>query len=120
MCRQNHGVAVDYYAVGVCGYEFMLGRRPYKGRSRKEIRDQMLKKQARVSRDEVPEDWSEEAADFINKLIQRKPSDRLGLNGPLEVKSHPWFSDFDWDLLFRKQLESPFCPLVLPTRSLPG
>ena len=29
MCRQNHGVAVDYYAVGVCAYEFMLGRRPY-------------------------------------------------------------------------------------------
>lgn len=26
MCRQNHGVAVDYYAVGVMGYEFMLGR----------------------------------------------------------------------------------------------
>ncbi len=34
MCRQNHGVAVDYYALGVCGYEFMLGKRPYKGRSR--------------------------------------------------------------------------------------
>lgn len=26
MCRQNHGVAADYYAVGVIGYEFMLGR----------------------------------------------------------------------------------------------
>jgi len=44
MCRQNHGVAVDYYAVGVCGFEFMLGRRPYKGRSRKELRNQILEK----------------------------------------------------------------------------
>lgn len=26
MCRQNHGVAVDYYAVGVIGYECMFGR----------------------------------------------------------------------------------------------
>lgn len=26
MCRQNHGVAVDYYAVGVLGYELMMGR----------------------------------------------------------------------------------------------
>ena len=26
MCRQNHGVAVDYFAVGVIGYEFMTGR----------------------------------------------------------------------------------------------
>jgi hypothetical protein len=26
MCRQNHGVAVDYFAVGIMAYEFMMGR----------------------------------------------------------------------------------------------
>ena len=26
MCRQNHCCAVDYFALGVIGYEFMLGR----------------------------------------------------------------------------------------------
>lgn len=26
MCRQNHTYAVDYYALGVIAYEFMLGR----------------------------------------------------------------------------------------------
>lgn len=26
MCRQNHSFAVDYFALGVIGYEFMLGR----------------------------------------------------------------------------------------------
>jgi serine/threonine protein kinase len=26
MCKQNHGVAVDYFAVGVLGYELMMGR----------------------------------------------------------------------------------------------
>lgn len=44
MCRQNHGIAVDYFALGVIAYEFMLGRRPYLGRSRKEIRDAILAK----------------------------------------------------------------------------
>ena len=39
MCRQNHGVAVDYFAVGVIAYEFMMGKRPYVGKNRKEIRD---------------------------------------------------------------------------------
>jgi len=39
MCRLNHGVAVDYYALGVIAYECMMGRRPYLGRSRREIRD---------------------------------------------------------------------------------
>ena len=26
MCRQNHGIAVDYFALGVIAYEFMMGR----------------------------------------------------------------------------------------------
>ena len=26
MCRLNHGIAVDYYALGVIAYEFMFGR----------------------------------------------------------------------------------------------
>jgi hypothetical protein len=26
MCRQNHGIAVDYFALGVIIYEFMLGK----------------------------------------------------------------------------------------------
>jgi len=26
MCRQNHGVAADYYAVGVIAYECMIGK----------------------------------------------------------------------------------------------
>ncbi len=42
MCHQNHGPQADFYALGVIGYEFMLGRRPYVGRNRKEIRDQIL------------------------------------------------------------------------------
>jgi hypothetical protein len=42
MCRQNHGVAADYFAVGVIGFECMMGKRPYFGKGRREIRDQIL------------------------------------------------------------------------------
>jgi hypothetical protein len=26
MCRQNHGIAADYFALGVIAYEFMMGK----------------------------------------------------------------------------------------------
>jgi len=42
MCKQNHGVSVDYYALGVIAYECMMGKRPYNGKNRKEIRDNIL------------------------------------------------------------------------------
>jgi serine/threonine protein kinase len=66
MCRQNHGVAVDYFAVGVIAYEAMFGKRPYLGRTRREIRDHILSKQVQIRRAEVPKNWSLEAADFVN------------------------------------------------------
>jgi serine/threonine kinase 32 len=108
MCRQNHGVAVDYYAIGVIAYECMMGKRPYVGRDRKEIRDQILAKQVQLKKTDIPQGWSLEAADFINRLIQRKPMNRLGVNGPQEVKSHPWFKDYPWEKLLNKELRSPF------------
>jgi serine/threonine protein kinase len=39
MCRKNHGPCADYFAVGVIAYECMLGKRPYVGKSRREIRE---------------------------------------------------------------------------------
>ena len=115
MCRQNHGVAADYFAVGVIGYEMMMKSRPYRGKSRKEIRDQILAKQVQVGQDEIPEGWSVESADFINKvtftqLIKRKPIHRLGLNGPEEVKSHPWLKDINWKKMLSMQAEPPYKP----------
>ncbi len=79
MSKHNHGYAVDYYALGVILYEMMLKRRPYTGKTKKELRDNIFEKQVFITRSEIPEGWSIEAADFINKLIQRKPALRLGL-----------------------------------------
>lgn len=100
----------DYFAVGVIGFEMMMGRRPYIGKSRREIRDHIFQKQVQIKKYDLPEDWSFEAADFINKLLQRKPANRLGLNGPEEVKSHIWLKDTDWDSLTRKKLTAPYIP----------
>jgi protein kinase A len=58
----------------------------------------------------MPEGWSLEAADFINKCLQRKPANRLGLNGPSEVKNHVWLRDFDWQSLLEKKMKAPYLP----------
>ncbi|CAD8135973.1 unnamed protein product [Paramecium octaurelia] len=120
MCRQNHGIGVDYFALGVIVYECMLGRRPYMGRSRQEIREQMLSKQAAIKRQEIPPGWDIQAGDFANQLLQRKPQNRLGSNGPDEVKEHPWFKDFDWEKLENKKILAPFIPNCNQDNYLPS
>ena len=86
MNAQNHTIAVDYFALGVIGYELMMRKRPYLGKSRKEIKEKIMSQQVQVKKNMVPQGWSIESADFINRLLQRKPVNRLGLRGPTEVK----------------------------------
>ena len=110
MCRYNHGTAVDYFALGVIAYELMLGKRPYQGKTRKDIKDQMIAKQVSVKKADIPHGWTIEAADFINKCLQRRPANRLGVNGPVEVKQHVWFKSFNWKLLMEKKMQALFVP----------
>ena len=107
MAGLSHSIECDYFALGVIAFECMLGRRPYTGRNRRGIREQMLVKQVQLKKNDVPGGWTLEAADFINKLIQRNPSQRLGCNGPQEVKNHSWLSDLQWKRMYEKKIASP-------------
>ena len=111
LMAQNHSFPVDFFAIGIMGYEFMMGQRPYIGKSRKEIKHLVLQKQAKIDEDDIPDGWSDESVDFINKCLKRKESRRLGYNkGVIELKSHPWFEDFDWQSLYNKTMLAPFVP----------
>ena len=107
---QNHSFCSDFFALGVIGYEFMLGYRPYLGRSRKEIKQLIISKQAKLNEEDIPDTWNINAMDFINKLLIRKPEKRLGYKGVQELKSHPWMKEIDWEKLSLKKIEPSFIP----------
>lgn len=45
-------------------------------------------------------------------MIQRKPAQRLGTeHGIVEIKEHPWFRNFPWIQLLKKNIASPFVPI---------
>ena len=107
----NHSFPVDYFALGVIGYEFMKGERPYSGRNRKEIKEQIMSIQAEIKKEEIiTQNWSKESIDFINKLLMRKPEERLGYKGIEELKDHPWLRYYPWSSIKEKSLPSPFIP----------
>ena len=107
---QNHTGSVDYFAVGIITYELMMGKRPYLGKNRKEIREQMMIKQIYIDKDNIPLGWSILAADFINRLLLRKDSSRLGYYNELEVKNHPWLKNINFNDLINYKIKSPFIP----------
>ncbi len=110
MKGKNHSYPVDFFAIGVIGYEFMIGKRPYYGKNRKEIKELMLAKQACIKQSDLQKGWSPESSDFINKLLLRKPEQRLGHNGAKDLKEHPWLKYYPWSELEEKTLPAPFIP----------
>lgn len=57
-------------------------------------------------------DVSDEAEDFVAKLLVRDPMQRLGRKGQYEVIRHTWFKDIDVDALRRRQLPAVWVPRV--------
>ena len=120
---KNHSFPADYFALGVIGYEFMKGERPYKGKNRKEIKDQINERQAEITMKEIiknnyesiesineGDNWSKESISFINNLLRRNPKERLGYKSINELKEHLWLKYYPWNLMYNKTLPSPFIP----------
>jgi len=54
--------------------------------------------------------FKEEAKDFLQKLMEKNPDKRLGINGIDEIKNHRWLNLIDFGLLEAGYLEPPFAP----------
>ena len=106
----NHNQVVDYFALGVLTYEFMMGIRPYTGKNRREIKEKIVATQFLIPKEKIPPNWSYDAADFINKLLQRKPANRLGLRSAKEVREHSWIKKYRWRDLYNKKIVPTFFP----------
>lgn len=70
----------------------------------------MFGKEISINASHIPNNWNYNVCDFINSLLYRKASQRLGNSGVSEIKSHPWLSSINWDELVKKELNPPFIP----------
>ena len=111
MNAENHSFTTDFFAIGVIGYEFLMGFRPYNGKNRKEIKEKIFGEKVEITLNQKKKGWSDDVIDFINKLLERNKDLRLGANkGFQELKEHQWLKYYPWDELEQKILPAPFVP----------
>jgi serine/threonine protein kinase len=99
----GHGPEVDWWALGVCMYEFLVGVPPFTAATEERIFDNILNHQ--IQWPSVPDDMSAEAKDLISKLLNPKPELRPTAE---QIKVHPFFADIDWDEVLNSK--GPFVP----------
>ncbi|XP_038640725.1 microtubule-associated serine/threonine-protein kinase 1-like isoform X4 [Scyliorhinus canicula] len=101
--RQGYGKPVDWWAMGIILYEFLVGCVPFFGDTPEELFGQV------ISDDIMWPDGEEalpaDAQHLISSLLQPNPLDRLGTGGTYEVKQHGFFKDLDWTSLLRQKAE---------------
>ncbi|KAM9769546.1 microtubule-associated serine/threonine-protein kinase 1-like isoform 2-T4 [Menidia menidia] len=101
--RQGYGKPVDWWAMGIILYEFLVGCVPFFGDTPEELFGQV------ITDDIVWPDGDEalpaDAQALISALLQTNPLVRLGTGGAFEVKQHSFFTELDWNSLLRQKAE---------------
>nr|XP_033810819.1 microtubule-associated serine/threonine-protein kinase 3 isoform X2 [Geotrypetes seraphini] len=101
--RQGYGKPVDWWAMGIILYEFLVGCVPFFGDTPEELFGQVIS-------DEIIWPGGDEALpvdsqDVIMRLLRQNPLERLGTGGAQDVKQHVFFCGLDWNGLLRQKAE---------------
>ncbi|XP_069505349.1 microtubule-associated serine/threonine-protein kinase 3 isoform X2 [Ambystoma mexicanum] len=101
--RQGYGKPVDWWAMGIILYEFLVGCVPFFGDTPEELFGQVISDEIMwPSGDEtLPVD----SQDLITRLLKQSPLERIGTGGVHEVKQHAFFHTLDWNGLLRQKAE---------------
>ncbi|KAB5543592.1 hypothetical protein PHYPO_G00081000 [Pangasianodon hypophthalmus] len=105
----GYGVECDWWALGVCAYEMLLGTTPFYAESLSETYAKIIHFQDYFEFPASAVEISEEARALITVLLCDR-NERLGANGSADFRSHPFFSGLEWSALH--QLPAPYQPEV--------
>ncbi|KAL4808707.1 kinase-like domain-containing protein [Aspergillus unguis] len=107
--NSGHGLAVDWWALGILIYEFLVGQPPFWDQNPMRIYEQIVEGRIRY-----PQNMSPAAQNIISLLCKTSPTERLGhiSGGSARVRNHPFFADINWDDLYYRRIRGPIIPRV--------
>ena len=100
----------DFYSLGVICYECINRKKPYLGKNKKEIKEEILYNRIRLKSNKY---YSEYLCSFVNCLLERNPYKRLGfLEGIKELEENCLFYDMNWKDIYEQKEYSPWIAII--------
>jgi len=113
LTKKGYTYTIDWWSLGVCAYELIFGRRPFRGKTNSDLTHAITRETLKFPEDASTK-CSREGMYVLMGLLERDTTRRLGCKpngeGFEELKKQAWFKNFDWDRLEDKELEPPFVP----------
>lgn len=111
--RKGYTWCIDYWSLGITAYELLFKTRPFEGRTVEKMTSSICKEPLKFPED-ADEKCSPEGIHALRSFLDRKTAARLGCRsggqGFVDLQTHPWFRNIDWDNLETKEAQPPFVP----------
>lgn len=110
---EDYGFAVDWWSLGCVAFDLLTGSPPFTGNNNKKIMDKILSAKKNLK---FPFYLSNDAKDFLRKLLQSNPNKRFDIDNEFDkVKNHRFFRFVNWDHLQNlADLKYDILPPILP------
>eukprot|EP00756_Hemistasia_phaeocysticola_P009906 Hpha_TRINITY_DN14967_c1_g2::TRINITY_DN14967_c1_g2_i2::g.143271::m.143271/K13303/SGK2; serum/glucocorticoid-regulated kinase 2 len=102
------GMQTDWWTFGIFLYEMIHGLPPFYSENINEMYEMILKKELVFEEDLHNGPPSQAVKGICTRLLDRNPSERL--QSLPEIKAHPFYEGWDWELMARRGMTAPFLP----------
>jgi len=106
---EGHGMMADWWSYGILMYELICGKPPFHEGNTDRILDLITTANVKFSSKIKA---SSITRDFINKLLQKSPKDRIGQNDFNQITSHHFFQSANIDGILSQKLTPPLMPNI--------
>ena len=107
---EGHDRAADWWSFGILIFEMLCGIPPFYCDNTEKMYELITHAELRFPK-KIP--LSDASKDLLKKLLVKNQDNRLGAkNGFDEIRTHPFFSNFDFQALLAKKLNAPYKPVL--------
>ena len=100
--RNGHGIPSEWFSMGVVLHEFVVLHKPF------ETAEKLIEPKKLKHITGPKSTLSAGCQEIITQLLHPNPDERL--SGAALIKTHTWFSCFDWNALEQQSMPAPFIP----------
>ncbi|XP_064459895.1 microtubule-associated serine/threonine-protein kinase 3-like isoform X2 [Ornithodoros turicata] len=102
--RRPYGRAVDWWSSGIVMYKLLTGRVPFRGKTKQVLRERIISSPLKWPRvEDFPHSATPSSKDMTYRMLKKNPLERLGSRSYNDLKTHPFFEDFNWKDLYKKK-----------------